>query len=40
MDCLPEILNGRTFIPLRFVGETLGASVHWDETAKSIMIIK
>lgn len=26
----PEINNGRTHIPLRFVAETLGASVNWD----------
>lgn len=25
----PEIINGRTLVPLRFVSQALGASVHW-----------
>lgn len=38
---MPEaaiILNGRTFVPLRFVTENLGASVIWNEEQQSIYI--
>ena len=34
----PEIINGRTMMPLRFVAETLGAHVDWDGTTKTITI--
>ena len=40
LDCPPEILDGRTFIPLRFVSENLGATVKWDEASKTITITK
>ena len=30
LDAAPYIKNGRTFLPVRFVAETLGASVSWD----------
>jgi len=29
LDVAPEILNGRTMVPLRFVVETLGYKVEW-----------
>jgi len=35
---VPEIINGRTMLPLRFVAETLGAHVDWDGTTKTITI--
>jgi len=34
----PQIINGRTMIPLRFVIERLGAKVDWDGTLKKIVI--
>ena len=34
----PEITNGRTMIPLRFVSENLGCTVDWDGTTKTIML--
>ncbi len=41
IDCAPEILPpGRTFVPLRFVSETLGAGVNYDPAAKEITIIR
>jgi len=35
---VPEIINGRTMIPLRFVAENLGCDVQWDGTTKTITI--
>jgi len=34
----PEIVNGRTMVPLRFVVESLGADVVWNGTTKTITI--
>jgi hypothetical protein len=34
----PVIKSGRTFVPLRFVGEAFGASVQWDATFQLIDI--
>jgi len=36
---VPEIINGRTMLPLRFVTENLGCTVQWDGTTKTITII-
>ena len=35
---VPEIINGRTMLPLRFVTENLGCDVQWDGTTKTITI--
>ncbi|MGB9693733.1 MAG: stalk domain-containing protein, partial [Fervidobacterium sp.] len=35
---VPEIINGRTMLPLRFVAESLGCDVQWDGTTKTITI--
>ena len=35
---VPEIINGRTMIPLRFVAENLGAKVDWNSDTKTITI--
>ena len=34
----PVIQNGRTMLPLRFVAESLGCDVQWNDTAKIITI--
>ncbi len=34
----PQIINGRTMLPVRFVTETLGARVDWDPVPKKITI--
>ena len=39
LDAAPEITNGRTMVPLRFIVETFGASVTWDEATKTITIV-
>jgi len=36
---VPEIINSRTMLPLRFVTENLGCDVQWDGTMKTITII-
>lgn len=38
MDTSPVIRNDRTMIPVRYVGEYLGAAVHWDQEARSVTI--
>jgi hypothetical protein len=35
---VPEIINSRTMLPLRFVTEKLGCDVQWDGTTKTITI--
>lgn len=38
MSAAPTIVSGKTLVPLRFIGEALGASVEWIATSKTIMI--
>ncbi len=38
LDVAPEIVNGRTLVPLRFVGESLGATVLWDPQTYSVAV--
>lgn len=40
LDAPPIIRNGRTFLPIRFVAETLGAVVEWDGKTQDITITK
>ena len=35
---VPEIINSRTMLPIRFIAETLGCDVQWDGTMKTITI--
>ncbi len=35
----PQSINGRTMVPLRFVSETLGATVNWASATKQVTII-
>lgn len=39
MDVAAEVTDGRTFVPLRFAGENLGATVQWDGVAKEVTVI-
>jgi len=34
----PEIVNGRTFVPLRFISEAFGAKVEWIAASQTIII--
>jgi hypothetical protein len=40
LDQAPVIRSGRTMIPLRFIGEALGATILWDESARSVTYTK
>ena len=40
LKVVPEIINGRTMLPLRFVAENLGCTVDWDGTTKTITITR
>lgn len=38
LDVAPQIINGRTLLPIRAVCETLGATVSWNEGDKTVEI--
>lgn len=38
LKVVPEIINGRTMLPLRFVTENLGATVDWEPISQTITI--
>jgi regulator of replication initiation timing len=38
LDAAPNIVAGRTLVPIRFVSEGLGANVNWDGSTKAITI--
>lgn len=38
LDQPPVLLDGSTMVPLRFVGEALGAQVSWNETLQQVSI--
>jgi hypothetical protein len=40
LDVPPQIVNGRTLVPIRAISESLGAKVEWDGETKTINIIK
>jgi hypothetical protein len=35
---VPEIINGRTYLPLRFLADSLGISVAWDAAAQAVSL--
>jgi len=39
MDVAPFIQDGRTMVPVRFVAESLGAKVSWDEATRTVTIL-
>ena len=39
-DVPPQIINGRTLVPLRVIFEALGASVNWNEAAQTVTAVK
>ena len=38
LDEAPFIKNDRTFVPLRFIGEALGADVEWIAGERKIVV--
>lgn len=38
LDCAPEIVNGRTFVPVRFVSEELAYNVNYVHSTRQIVI--
>lgn len=38
LDAVPVVIDGRTLVPVRFIAESLGATVEWDEPTKTAII--
>lgn len=38
LDYPPEIKNGRTFVPIRFISELFGADINWDKDTQKVTI--
>ena len=38
LDVAPQIIDGRTMIPVRFISEGFGAEVEWDGTTQTVYI--
>jgi len=38
LETPPQLIKGSTFVPLRFVSESLGASVEWDSDSNTVKI--
>lgn len=38
IDVPPTIINNRTMVPLRFIGEALGAELNWNAETKTVII--
>ncbi len=39
MDVPPYVKNGRTYVPVRFVAESFGCGVGWDNDTKTVIIV-
>lgn len=37
-DVAPEIINGNTMVPIRFIAENLGADVSWNNKTKEVVV--
>ena len=40
MDVAPYIKGDRTYVPMRYLGEILGAEVVWDDAARTVTLTK
>lgn len=38
LDVPPQIINGRTLVPLRAISESMGATVNWNDSTKTVNI--
>jgi hypothetical protein len=39
LDAAPLIVNGRTFLPARYIAEALGYTVQWNAAAQTVNIV-
>ncbi|WP_051569359.1 protease complex subunit PrcB family protein [Alkaliphilus transvaalensis] len=39
LDAPPQVINGRTMVPLRFLSEVLGTTPNWDSTSNTVNIV-
>jgi hypothetical protein len=39
LDVPAKVINGRTMVPARFIAETLGCTVSWDDATKTVSIV-
>jgi hypothetical protein len=39
LDASPQIINGRTMLPIRFISENLNCHVEWDNLNKEVFIV-
>ena len=40
MDTVPVVVNGRTFVPLRFISDLFGYEAHWEKDIQTVTITK
>ena len=40
LDVSPSIYKNRTFVPIRFIGESLGADVNWSDKERKVTVTK
>jgi outer membrane protein assembly factor BamB len=38
LDVPAQIINNRTYVPVRFIAESVGASVDWDSSTRTVLI--
>jgi hypothetical protein len=39
LDTPAQVLSGHTMVPLRFLSESLGADVRWDDASRTVIIV-
>ena len=39
LDSAPVVIDGRTLVPVRFISETLGLKVGWDDATQTVIIM-
>lgn len=39
LDAAPVVINGRTLVPIRFISETLGYSISWDGSSRTVYVM-
>lgn len=39
LDAAPVVIDGRTLVPVRFISETLGLKVGWDDATQTVIIM-